>query len=411
MKFYRTCRCHFGKWLTKKKKEELKEILAEFVRLKKYFAEKYGYSVSNIPVSNFTLASNLYQCDTDTNTFLTHRMIKQAFCDAYATLKGNQLLKEEGYIKKSSSVCFKSLSMGLSECSVKHGISINSKEFDYFVTLYCIRTDKGYRSQKEPYTLTIPLKRHRQFNKWLNAGNIVKSVRITENYVEFSFEITVPDKKDEGEFLGMDIGIKKLFHLSNKNTIGDKLSKYLFHLKRKKKYSKAYYRSKSALKYYINKELKRLPWDSLQLVVMEDLRGFKHNKKKKGTLPKYIRSVLTNLNTGEIMTRIQLLCEENRVAFRRVPCMYSSLECSRCGHIEKKNRLSQELFVCQKCGHSDNADYNASQTILKRFINGRYGSVYQQRLLDKLARQTPAISEDYMKNHQAYDYSWLGHVS
>lgn len=78
-----------------------------------------------------------------------------------------------------------------------------------------------------------------------------------------------------------------------------------------------------------------------------------------------------------------MLCEENRVTFRSVPSYYTSLACSRCNHIEKANRLSQELFVCQKCGYSDNADYNASINILKRFATGTYGSCYKQLYEEK----------------------------
>ena len=36
------------------------------------------------------------------------------------------------------------------------------------------------------------------------------------------------------------------------------------------------------------------------------------------------------------------------------------------GHISKENRPTQELFKCVKCGHSGNADLEASITILNR---------------------------------------------
>ena len=49
------------------------------------------------------------------------------------------------------------------------------------------------------------------------------------------------------------------------------------------------------------------------------------------------------------------------------------------------NRLSQESFICQKCGYSDNADDNASKVILKRFTMGTYGSHYKQEYLEKYA--------------------------
>jgi len=51
-----------------------------------------------------------------------------------------------------------------------------------------------------------------------------------------------------------------------------------------------------------------------------------------------------------------------------VPPHYSSQECAACGHIHPDNRPSQAEFVCQRCGHSDNADLNASNVIALRGV-------------------------------------------
>ena len=47
---------------------------------------------------------------------------------------------------------------------------------------------------------------------------------------------------------------------------------------------------------------------------------------------------------------------------------YSSQECSVCGHTDAANRPDQETFLCQRCGHADNADLNAAKVIRKRGI-------------------------------------------
>lgn len=41
----------------------------------------------------------------------------------------------------------------------------------------------------------------------------------------------------------------------------------------------------------------------------------------------------------------------------------TSRTCSMCGYCNKKNRKSQAEFVCQLCGHSENADFNAAKNI------------------------------------------------
>jgi putative transposase len=45
---------------------------------------------------------------------------------------------------------------------------------------------------------------------------------------------------------------------------------------------------------------------------------------------------------------------------------YTSQECSVCGHVSSENRPSQELFYCQRCGHTSNADENAARVVLSR---------------------------------------------
>ena len=51
-----------------------------------------------------------------------------------------------------------------------------------------------------------------------------------------------------------------------------------------------------------------------------------------------------------------------------VPPAYSSQECAVCTFTSPDNRPSQAEFVCQRCGHIDNADHNAAVVITKRGI-------------------------------------------
>ena len=46
----------------------------------------------------------------------------------------------------------------------------------------------------------------------------------------------------------------------------------------------------------------------------------------------------------------------------------SAQECADCSHIHPDNRKSQELFICESCGHTDNADQNAAKVIKNRAI-------------------------------------------
>ena len=66
----------------------------------------------------------------------------------------------------------------------------------------------------------------------------------------------------------------------------------------------------------------------------------------------------------------------------KVPPQYTSQKCSVCGHVSENNRKSQALFVCERCGHSANADLNAAENIRRAGtarIAGAAGSVIKHQ--------------------------------
>jgi putative transposase len=52
----------------------------------------------------------------------------------------------------------------------------------------------------------------------------------------------------------------------------------------------------------------------------------------------------------------------------KVSPRFSSQECANCGHTHPDNRQTQSEFACQLCGHTANADQNASEVIRKRGV-------------------------------------------
>jgi len=51
-----------------------------------------------------------------------------------------------------------------------------------------------------------------------------------------------------------------------------------------------------------------------------------------------------------------------------VDARYTSQKCYKCKHIAKENRKTQAIFKCVRCGHTENADLNASKNILDRYL-------------------------------------------
>ena len=58
---------------------------------------------------------------------------------------------------------------------------------------------------------------------------------------------------------------------------------------------------------------------------------------------------------------------------------HSSQECSACGHTHAGNRVSQDRFVCQRCGHAENADINAARVIARRGVEAVVSGSYTLR--------------------------------
>ncbi|MEK6881747.1 MAG: transposase, partial [Nanoarchaeota archaeon] len=87
-------------------------------------------------------------------------------------------------------------------------------------------------------------------------------------------------------------------------------------------------------------------------IFLEDLKI--NNMAKNTNLSKHI------LDCGWGMFRTMLEYKSNVI---RINPKYTSQKCNICSHIDSKNRLSQSIFSCINCGHSENADLNASKNI------------------------------------------------
>lgn len=366
MKIHRSSKIYFTKWLTKKKVNILQEILTEYARAVNWFIETYEDEIPIKRLFDLTTAENIQYGIKELDTWLTARMMKNAFAEGYGMVRSYKSnLAKNKYIKKPVHA---GKTMVLCQTIVTQYDAVKTKEFDFNVILRCV----GNKLK-----ISIPLKKHKQFNKWNELGKRSKSVVITNKYIMFSFKIETEKKKEEGELLGIDIGVRKLIATSKNEEIGSEYYALLKKLKNKKQGSNAWKRCKEEIKEYIDKSIKNMDWKALRLIVVEKLKNVKYKMKVKGRLTKNIRSVVSNWTYRYILTRLQLLSEENRVVFRSVPSYYTSIECPRCNHRDKGNRKNQESFLCLNCGYSDNADFNAAKNILIRFLTGTYGSCYK----------------------------------
>ena len=243
-----------------------------------------------------------------------------------------------------------------------------TKEFDSWLHLSSIG-NKIY--------IDIPIKFHKHYRELQSKGQRLNSYIITKDYVQFCFEWETGHKKEVKTIVGIDTGINALASTSDNQQFGTNIKEMIGKVKRCKYGSKGKQRAINTLKQEISKIAKDLT-KKYDLVVVENLSNLNNNSKLKGRLSKNIRSSIGSWNYSYWLNKIEMTCEESRASFRTVQPYYTSQRCSKCSHTDSKNRIG-EVFKCQKCGYSGNADINAALNIKERFLSGPYGAAYKQK--------------------------------
>jgi len=78
---------------------------------------------------------------------------------------------------------------------------------------------------------------------------------------------------------------------------------------------------------------------------------------------------------------VSLKAVSKGVSVEFVDARYSSQCCSRCGSIDKRNRVCQSEFSCKRCGYRANADYNASVNLARRAKSATSGLAVKEPLV------------------------------
>jgi len=112
----------------------------------------------------------------------------------------------------------------------------------------------------------------------------------------------------------------------------------------------------------ISKQLVIKAKDTCRAIALEELRYIRDRI----TVRKSQRHRLNNWSFSDLRQKIEYKAKLLGVPVITVDPKNTSRQCSACGHISKSNRKSQESFVCQSCGFTDNADSNASRNIRGR---------------------------------------------
>lgn len=355
MKIIRAVKCS-TKFTTKNKKEILGTILEEYSNVVNFFIE-YFWRLNKLPSKNDLLKPIV---DLPINqTWLSARLRKVAAREALDMI----LAVRERWKGTPNKINKPNHRGNRIHCSSTIAeLQNTNKSFDCFLHLQSI----GNKIK-----LDIPIKKHKQFNKWESKGRRLNSYIITKDYIQFVFEIDTGSKKEYGKIIGIDTGIKCLATTNEGHRIGDKIEEIINTINRCKHGSKRQRKLRNYLRHYIDNCAKNIfkTNPNLQRIVVERLKNMNFKTKVKRKINRGLRKTIGSWNYRYWLSRLERNCEENRVRYTSVNPAYTSQICNSCGHSDRMNRLKQNEFSCVKCNHTDHADVNAAKNILNRGIS------------------------------------------
>jgi IS605 OrfB family transposase len=193
--------------------------------------------------------------------------------------------------------------------------------------------------------------------------------------------VELPDAEpiDVENVIGIDLGIiniattsdGKVYSGEKCNSIREHYSKlkYIYQKvgtysakKHLKKISGRERRFKRDTNHCISKELVNTAKDTNRSIALEDLTGIR----ERATVRKAQRDKHSKWAFLELRNFIEYKAKLLGVIVKSVDPRNTSRQCSVCGYTDKKNRKNQASFVCLACGHTENADCNASKNIAFR---------------------------------------------
>jgi len=206
--------------------------------------------------------------------------------------------------------------------------------------------------------VSIPFKRHKQFNKMLLEGKLLNGARLHDDYIEFSFEL--PDKNNAGtKKIGIDVGQNSILSCSDEQQVvsnhhGHSYRSICEKLARKEKGSKSFERTQRHRTNFIRWAIKQIDLTDVRFINIEKLRNVYRGKAVSRTMKHW--------NYRELIEYLKIYFKEQDVLVTEVNPSYSSQCCSNCGRVRKSNRKSGS-FKCDHCGLVMDADLNAAKNI------------------------------------------------
>lgn len=195
-------------------------------------------------------------------------------------------------------------------------------------------------------------------------------------YLLLSIELEPQPARQADDVLGVDLGVEKIAVDSEGNAYtGSDVEQYRIKTQRMrdvlqscgtrsaKRHLKRIARKESNYRRTTNHQIARRIVDFAKerncAIALERLTGIRQRIRFRRSQ----RARVTGWAFHQLRSFIEYKAELLGIAVVLVDPRDTSRTCHRCGHCEKSNRRSQSEFLCQSCGHSENADLNAARNI------------------------------------------------
>ena len=172
--------------------------------------------------------------------------------------------------------------------------------------------------------------------------------------------VTLAADSDGNSYTGADVEVVRQRSMTHRETYqrtGTKSAK-----RRLKAMAGKQARFQRWVNHGIAKKLVQLAKDTKAALVLEELTHIR----SRITARKRQRNKQSNWSFGQLRSFITYKAQQAGVPLVLIDPRNTSRECSRCGHVEKKNRRSQVEFLCLRCGFACHADTNAANVIAAR---------------------------------------------
>jgi putative transposase len=206
-----------------------------------------------------------------------------------------------------------------------------------------------------------------------------------------------------GKAIGVDLGINRLAVTSHPRFFGGKHIKETnhryFRLRRSlqakgtksakrhlKKLSGRLQRFQKDANHVVSKQIVSAcqPGDTLAMENLTDIRERVKGRRKQ-------RRAMSHWSFSQLQGFVAYKAAYRGINVEFVDARYSSQACSRCGFIDKRNRVSQSEFSCKQCGHQQNADLNAADNLASRARRATGGLSVKQAIVSTLRSEGQAL--------------------